>query len=225
MSWDEKPLQIETEAGPLSADLTLPDRACALLVLAHGAGAGYRHANMVAISGALAQNGVASLRFNFPFTEQGRRRVDPQALATRTIADAWAAARALDLDLPGFLGGHSYGGRMASHAVLDHGLTPCGLVFCAFPLHPAGNPGTQRAQHLARLSCPMLFLSGTRDALATPSLLSGCVAELGSRARLHWLEDADHGYRVRKRVRKDPRGVFEEMGETVRRFVLAASRP
>ena len=222
MSWAERPLLIQTDAGPLSADLTLPDGACALLVLAHGAGAGYRHANMLAISTALAHNGIASLRFNFPFTEQGRRRVDGPAVATRAVADAWSAGMGLDLGLPGFLGGHSFGGRMASHAVLEHGLTPRGLVFCAFPLHPAGKPGTDRAQHLARLCCPLLFLSGTRDALASPALLSDCVAALGPGAHLHWLEDADHGYRVRKRQRTDPRSVFEEMGEEVRRFVLSA---
>lgn len=222
MSWGERPLLIQSESGALSADLTLPEGAEALLLLAHGAGAGYRHANMVAISTALAERGVASLRFNFPFTEQGRRRVDSHAVATRAIADAWSAMQALDLKLPGFLGGHSFGGRMASHAVLEHGLAPRGLVFCAFPLHPPAKPATDRAQHLARLTCPMLFLSGTRDALATPALLRGCVSALGTRARLHWLEDADHGYRVRKRMRTESRSVFDEMGDAIRRFLQAA---
>lgn len=195
----------------LSADLDRPDDPFALLVLAHGAGAGYRHASMVAIGDALGRRGVATLRFNFPFTETGRRRVDAQPVSIASVLAAVDAARAAEPDLPLFLGGHSYGGRMASHAAAAHEVPVKGLVFCSFPLHPPKKPGTARAAHLADVRQPMLFLSGTRDDLADRALLEGVVAALGRRARLHWLDTADHGYRVLKRTRQVPEDVFDEL--------------
>jgi predicted alpha/beta-hydrolase family hydrolase len=214
-----EPLVVDGPTGPLSADLTRPARIRAALVLAHGAGAGYRHATMMALSEALAEVDVATLRFNFPFTEAGRRRVDAPAVAMEAIVAAAGllAARCAGVEL--CVGGHSFGGRMASHALADGLVDARALICTSFPLHPANRPGIERAAHLARVDVPMLFVSGTRDALAERDLLTGVVDGLGDRATLHWLEDADHGYRARKRVRRDPRPVFRELAEAVAAFL------
>jgi predicted alpha/beta-hydrolase family hydrolase len=196
-----------------------PDDAVAALVLAHGAGAGMRHASLEAIAAAFAQHGIATLRFDFPFMAEGRQRVDPLAVATAAIAAAFRAA-AERTALPIWIGGHSFGGRMASHAVLDQNVPAQGLVFCSFPLHMPRKPDTKRAQHLAAIRLPMLFLSGTRDELAERALLDPLVASLPN-AKLHWLDTADHGYRVQKRQRKDAEGVFDEMGRVARGFIDA----
>lgn len=194
-----------------------PDDARAALVLAHGAGAGMTHRNMQSIADALERQGVATLRFDFPFIEAGRKRVDARDVATAAIEAAAAEARRRTA-LPVWLGGHSFGGRMATHAVLDRALTPAGLILCSFPLHPAGRPSTDRAAHLASIDVPMLFLSGTRDALAQPALLEPLAAGL-RRAELHWLDTADHGYRVLKRSRAAAEDVFDEMARVARDFV------
>jgi len=196
-----------------------PSDAVAALVLAHGAGAGMRHASMEAIAAALAQHGIATLRFDFPFMAAGRSRVDPPAVATAAIAAAFRAA-AERTALPIWLGGHSFGGRMASHAVLDHNVPAKGLVFCSFPLHMPRKPDTKRALHLGAIRLPMLFLSGTRDELAERALLEPLVAALPS-AKLHWLDTADHGYRLQKRQRASAEGVFDEMGRVARAFIAA----
>jgi uncharacterized protein len=217
-----EPLSIAGPAGPLSAELTLPPEPRAVLVLAHGAGAGYRHASLIAISDALAVLQVATLRFNFPFIEAGRRRVDHPAVAIAATADAVDVARARLPELPLYAGGHSFGGRMATHAAADGAIAPRGLVLMSFPLHPAGRPDDRRAAHLTGIGMPMLFLSGTRDALAEPELLTAVIDRLRrqhAEVRLHWLDDADHGYRVRKRVRRDPRPVFQEMAQEIADFV------
>jgi predicted alpha/beta-hydrolase family hydrolase len=168
-----------------------------------------RHRSMQAIADAFERRGIATLRFEFPFMEAGRSRVDTPAVATARVAEAFALARQRTA-LPVWLGGHSFGGRMASHAVVDRDLAPAGLIFCSFPLHPQGKPSTARAAHLAAIARPMLFLSGTRDALAHPALL-GAVVESLPDARIHWLETADHGYAVLKRSRATPENVFDEM--------------
>ncbi len=205
--------------GRLSAELIRPEDAYALLVLAHGAGADYQHANMTGIAGALAAQGVATLRFNFPFMEQGRRRVDSRAVSVETIGRAVSLAAEAAPGLPLFLGGHSFGGRMASHAVVDMALPVAGLVFCSFPLHPPNKPGTARAEHLSSVAIPMLFVSGTRDALAQPDLLTAVVEGLGSRASLHWLETADHSYRSLKRTRSLELDVFDELAAEAAGFL------
>jgi hypothetical protein len=196
-----------------------PNDAVAALVLAHGAGAGMTHASLQAIADAFERRGIATLRFDFPFIAAGRSRVDPPAVATGAIAAAFAAA-VERTKLPIWVGGHSFGGRMASHAVLDRALPAAGLIFCSFPLHMPGKPDTKRAQHLTRIRQPMLFLSGTRDALAEPKLLEGLVASLPT-AALHWLATADHGYRVLKRQRARADSVFDEMAEAARAFIDA----
>jgi hypothetical protein len=196
-----------------------PNDAVAALVLAHGAGAGMKHSSMQAIADAFERRGIATLRFDFPYMAAGRNRVDSPAVATEVIAEAFAAARERT-KLPLWLGGHSFGGRMASHAIVDRAVPAAGLIFCSFPLHMPGKPDTKRAQHLARIEQPMLFLSGTRDDLAEPKLLEPLVASLKN-AHLHWLETADHGYRVLKRSRTRTDSVFDEMGEAARTFIDA----
>jgi predicted alpha/beta-hydrolase family hydrolase len=198
-----------------------PDAPVAALVLAHGAGAGMRHRSMQALADAFERRGIATLRFEFPFMEAGRNRVDPPAVATACIAEAVAVARERTV-LPLWLGGHSFGGRMASHAVLERQLAPAGLVFCSFPLHPPHKPSSARAAHLGALELPMLFLSGTRDALADATLLAAVVASLPT-AKLHWLATADHGYAVLKRSRATAESVFDEMARVARAFIDAAS--
>jgi len=147
----------------------------------------------------------------------GRNRVDSPAVATEAIAAAFAAA-AERTTLPIWVGGHSFGGRMASHAVVDRAVPAAGLIFCSFPLHMPGKPDTKRAQHLQAIRQPMLFLSGTRDDLAERQLLEPLVAGLPN-ATLHWLETADHGYRVLKRTRTRADSVFDEMAEAARAFI------
>ena len=194
-----------------------PDDAVVALVLAHGAGAGMTHASMQAIATAFERRRIATLRFDFPYMAQGRKRVDAPAVATAAIADAFAAAEQRT-KLPIWLGGHSFGGRMASHAVIERGVPAAGLIFCSFPLHMPGKPDTKRAAHLPAIKQPMLFLSGTRDDLAERDLLEPLVASLPN-AKLHWLETADHGYRVLKRQRVRTDSVFDEMAEVAQAFV------
>ena len=194
-----------------------PDDAIVALVLAHGAGAGMTHASMQAIATAFERRRIATLRFDFPYMAEGRKRVDSPAVATAAIVDAVAAAQQRT-KLPIWLGGHSFGGRMASHAVAERGVPAAGLIFCSFPLHMPGKPDTKRAQHLASIKQPMLFLSGTRDALAERALLEPLVAALPN-ATLHWLETADHGYRVLKRQRARSDSVFDEMADVAHSFV------
>jgi predicted alpha/beta-hydrolase family hydrolase len=208
--------------GPLTVLWQCPADAVAALVLAHGAGAGMRHASMQAIADAFERRGIASLRFDFPYMAAGRSRVDPPDVATRAIAEAYEAVAART-GLPIWLGGHSFGGRMASHAVVDRELPAAGLIFCSFPLHMPGKPDTKRAQHLRAIRQPMLFLSGTRDELAQRELLEPVVRSLPA-AKLHWLDTADHGYRVLKRSRKRTDSVFDEMAEAVRAFVDTPGR-
>ena len=194
-----------------------PDDAIAALVLAHGAGAGMRHRHMQAIADAFGRQGIATLRFDFPFIVAGRSRVDPPDIAVESIAGAFRGASERT-NLPLWLGGHSFGGRMASHAIVDRELPAAGLVFCSFPLHMPGKPAITRAAHLAAIAKPMLFLSGTRDELAERELLEPLVRSLPN-AKLHWLDTADHGYRVLKRTRASPESVFDEMARVARAFI------
>jgi predicted alpha/beta-hydrolase family hydrolase len=194
-----------------------PDDAVAALVLAHGAGAGMRHRHMQALADAFGRVGIATLRFDFPFIEAGRKHVDSQSVATASIAAAYESAVARTR-LPVWLGGHSFGGRMASHAVLDRQLTPRGLIFCSFPLHAPGKQGIERARHLAQTRLPMLFLSGTRDTFAERELLEPLVAGL-ARGVLHFLDTADHGFHTLKRQRRIEADVYDEAAHAARAFV------
>jgi predicted alpha/beta-hydrolase family hydrolase len=194
-----------------------PDDAVAALVLGHGAGAGLAHRNMQSIADAFERSGVATLRFDFPFIEAGRKRVDSPQVTTARIAEALAEA-SRRTTLPLWLGGLAGGGRRPAPAVVPRGPAPAGLVFCSFPLHAPGKPSTSRAQHLAEIRRPMLFLSGTRDVFADRALLEAVVAGLPA-AELHWLDTADHGYRVLKRARRSSEDVFDEMARVARDFV------
>ena len=188
----------------------------ATLVFGHGAGADMRHANMQSIADAFAAVGISTLRFNFPFKEAGKSRVDSKAVSTATIEAALAFARERYAG-PYCLGGHSFGGRMASHAVVDRGLEVTGLIFGSFPLHPAGKPSVARAEHLDQIRAPMLFLSGTRDALAQSELLTQVTQRLG--ATLCWLDTGDHGYKILKRSRARQDDIFSEMASHARAFI------
>jgi predicted alpha/beta-hydrolase family hydrolase len=200
------------EAGEVSALLLAPERPSAFYVLAHGAGAGMRHAFMEAIAQRLAARGIATLRYQFLYAERGGRRIDPEPLLLATVRAAVAAGREAAGGLPLLAGGKSMGGRMTSRAAAAAPLEGVrGLVFLGFPLHPAGQPGVSRADHLARVDLPMLFLQGTRDALADLTLLRPIVERLGKRATLRVIEHADHGFHVLKRSGRTDEQVLDEL--------------
>ncbi|HEY6132533.1 MAG TPA: alpha/beta family hydrolase [Rubrivivax sp.] len=190
---------IDAESS-VSALLCVPDKAWAGYVLAHGAGAGMAHSFMANLAGGLAAQGIATLRYQFPYMEQGSKRPDVPKVAHAAVRAAVAEATRRLPGLPLFAGGKSFGGRMTSQA---QALSPLpgvrGLVFVGFPLHPAGKPSDDRAKHLADVHCPMLFLQGTRDELAALELLQPLVQRLGERATLALFEDADHAFHVRAR--------------------------
>jgi predicted alpha/beta-hydrolase family hydrolase len=184
-------------------------RAC--YVFAHGAGAGMTHASMEAIAAGLAERGIASLRYQFPYMEKGSKRPDPPAVAHAAVRAAVTEAARCYPALPLIAGGKSFGGRMTSQAQALQALPGVrGLAFLGFPLHPAGKPSSDRAKHLAEVKIPMLFLQGTRDALAELNLLKPVVKGLGSRATLHWLEAADHSFHVLKSSGRNDRAVMDE---------------
>ena len=215
---DAQPITIPIlGAESVSGLWTAPPEPTACLALAHGAGAGMNHRSMAAIAEGLAERGVASLRFQFPYMERGGKRVDPPAVAHAAVRGAAAEARRRAGALPLFAGGKSFGGRMTSQA---QALAPLegvrGLVFFAFPLHPAGKPSVERAAHLSAVTIPMLFLQGTKDALAELDLLQRTVAGLGDRASLKLVDDADHSFHApAKTGRKDAEVLAEFLDTTV----------
>ena len=201
-----KPVSIAvSEAMRVSGVLQTPLRARACYVLAHGAGAGMDHPFMVAVAGGLAQRGIATMRYQFPYMERGVRRPDPPQLAHATIRAAVAAALDLLPGLPLIAGGKSFGGRMTSQAQAKASLEGVrGLAFLGFPLHPVGRPSQDRVEHLFDIQIPMLFLQGTRDKLASLDQLESLCEKLGKRATLRLFVDADHSFHVPARTgRKD----------------------
>lgn len=199
--------------------LRRPEHAFCLYALAHGAGAGMRHPFLEALAEALAAEGVATLRYEFPYMEEGRRRIDPAPALHARVREAVAAGA--EERLPLFAGGKSMGGRMTSQAqALEPLAGVLGLAFVGFPLHPAGRPGTARADHLREVRVPMLFLQGTRDDLADLSLLRPVLDAL-PRATLHVVDDADHSFHVR---RKSGRSDREAIAELARTFAQWAQR-
>lgn len=213
-------LSLDSEAGALSATMIDAPGATHALLLAHGAGADHRHSHMDALAEAFAVEGISTLRFNFPFKQQGRNRVDSKAVSVDCIATAadWLQQHS---DLPLLLGGHSFGGRMATHAVAEGRVDCEALILCSFPLHPAGKPSTDRAQHLKQLTQPVLFLSGTRDKLATRTLLDEEVKTLGKRATVHWLDTGDHSFKILKRSRQSSIDIYTEAATAARTFLDA----
>jgi predicted alpha/beta-hydrolase family hydrolase len=195
-------ITLEVEgAGEVSALLMRPERARACYVFAHGAGAGMAHPFMTACAENLAELGIATLRYQFPYMERRSRRPDAPALCHATVRAAVRCANELEPALPLVAGGRSFGGRMTSQA---QALAPLpnvrGLAFLGFPLHPAKKPSNARAKHLSDVTVPMLFLQGTRDELASLDLLQLLVNELGSRATLHLEQDANHSFHVPART-------------------------
>ena len=213
-------LQIDP-ATEVSALWDKPRGAKAVLVLAHGAGAGMTHKHMAATAEGLAERGIAVLRFNFAYMERDSKRPDNPPLAHAAIRAAVAQGKKLAGDLPLFAGGRSFGARMTSQAqAIDPLPGVRGLVYFAWPLHLAGKPGADRAEHLAALRIPMLFLQGTADALAETKLLKPVIAKLGKRASLHLVEQADHSFHVpAKSGRRDP-DVMSEILDVARDWML-----
>ena len=202
-------------SGEVSALLLHPEKARRLLVLAHGAGAGMRHPFLEKLSGELAGVGVATLRYQFPYMEQRRRIPDSPAVLTATVAAAVRAASEAAPGLPLFAGGKSMGGRMTSHAAAQSLLDGVrGLVFYGYPLRPPSRPGTSRADHLPKVSVPMLFLQGTRDTFADLKLLRPICEKLEPRATLHVIDNADHSFHMPKSSGRSDAEVLKELVET-----------
>jgi len=211
----ERRLQVAKNVE-VSALLTSPARPRALYVMAHGAGAGMRHAFMESIAQRLAARGVATLRYQFPYVEQGSRRIDPEPLLLDTVRAAVAMGSEAAGGVPLIAGGKSMGGRMTSRAAAAAPLAGvAGLAFLGFPLHPAGQPGISRAEHLLHVALPMLFLQGTRDTLAELPLLRPVLDKLGARARLHVVEHADHMFHVLKKSGRTDEQVLDELADTI----------
>src|SRR5215467_12275014 len=212
---DAKPLTIDVDAAHrVSALWTAPPRPRAALLLAHGVGAGMAHPFMADVAAGLSARGIATLRYQFPYMEQGARRPDRPALAQATVRAAVAAAGERAPDLALIAGGKSFGGRMTSQAQAALPLPRVrGLAFLGFPLHPAGKPAAadDRAQHLFAVEVPMLFLQGTRDALAELALIRDLAERLGARASLQLFEDADHSFHVPARSGRKSADVMNEM--------------
>jgi predicted alpha/beta-hydrolase family hydrolase len=204
----------------VSGLLLAPAGARACYVLAHGAGAGMTHPFMAAVANGLAERGVATLRYQFPYMEQRSKRPDPPKVAHAAVRAAVSEASRLVADVTLFAGGKSFGGRMTSQA---QALSPLpgvrGLVFLGFPLHPAGQPSTERAKHLFDVQIPMLFLQGTRDSLADLALVESLCKDLGARAALKVFQEADHSFHVPARTgRRDP-DVLVELLDALARWV------
>jgi predicted alpha/beta-hydrolase family hydrolase len=195
----------------VSALLIRPPQARACYVFAHGAGAGMAHSSMQTIAAGLAARGIATLRYQFPYMEKAGKRPDPLAVAHAAVRAAVDEAARRCPAMPLIAGGKSFGGRMTSQA---QALSPLpgvgGLAFLGFPLHPSGKPSSDRARHLADVKLPMLFLQGTRDALAELRLLEPVINGLGSRATLHLLDGADHSFHVLKRSGRTDSEVMSE---------------
>ncbi len=209
-----EPMTIEGEESGIAVSglLQAPRGSRACLVLAHGAGAGMQHPFMATVAAGLAERGIASLRYQFPYMERGSKRPDPPRVAQATVrAAVTAAAHALP-ELPLIAGGKSFGGRMTSQAQAAAPLPHVrGLAFLGFPLHPPDRPSTDRAAHLSEVKIPMLFLQGTRDAFATLERLRPVCAALGGRATLKLVDDADHSFHVPARTGRKDADVLNEV--------------
>ncbi len=200
---------VNEKAGAVSGLLIKPSDARGLLLLAHGAGAGMRHRFMEDLAAKLAQRGVATLRYQFPYMEKRTKRPDSEGVLTDTVRAAVTAAKKQAGDLPLFAGGKSMGGRMTSLAAAKAPLDGVrGLIFFGFPLHAAGRPGAERGQHLEDVTVPLLFLQGSRDALAELKLLKPLCAKLGKRAELFIVNGGDHSFHMLKSAGKSDEEVL-----------------
>lgn len=190
-------LDISPEIGAVSTAFVIPDDPIAIMTLAHGAGAGMHHSFMVSLADELRNQGIATLRFNFPFAENKKGRPDFPAVAHKVIEKALEYASETHRDLPLFLSGKSFGGRMSSQFLATHNTDVRGIIFYGFPLHPPKKPSTERADHLKKIQQPMLFLQGTKDQLAEWGLIENVCASLTT-ATLKQLEGADHAFKKGK---------------------------
>jgi len=221
-------LQIDVgeRIGKVSGILLRPPDAWAGFVLAHGAGAGMRHPFMEGIAAALAERGMATLRYQFPYMEADARRPDPPGVLEATVRVAVDVAREFAPGLPLVAGGKSLGGRMTSNAQAHRPLPGVsGLVFLGFPLHPPKQPGENRADHLRAVELPLLFLQGTRDALAELDLITAVCHRLGAKATLHVVDGADHSFAVLKRSGRSDGEVMDELVDTVVGWCRAVMSP
>ena len=219
-----EPVSIAGKDLHVSGLLLAPPDARACYVLAHGAGAGMAHPFMQAIAAGFAARGIATLRYQFPSMEAGRKRTDPPAIAHAAVRAAVAEAQRRFPKVPLFAGGKSFGGRMTSQAQAVSPLPGVrGLVFLGFPLHPANKPSSERAKHLADVTVPMLFLQGTRDALAELDQLKPVCKALGARATLRLFEHADHSFHVPARSGNDA-AVRAEVLDAAAQWISAIGR-
>lgn len=210
-------IEISDSIGSVSAEIISQERMELLFVFAHGAGAGMNHPFMADLSRAMAARGMGTLRYNFPYMERGNKRPDPPAIAEKAVKSAITKARKLFPDLPILAGGKSFGGRMTSQALAKEMDLPVkGIIFVGFPLHPAGNPSTERALHLQEIAQPMLFLQGTRDALANITLIESVCKGL-PRASLHKFDGADHSFKAGKQ------DLIPALAETIREWARKAT--
>jgi predicted alpha/beta-hydrolase family hydrolase len=220
---DATPVSIRVDdERTVSGLLIRPKGARAVYVLAHGAGAGMKHPFLAKFASLLSERGIATLRYQFPYMEAGSRRPDSPKLAEATVRAA--VSEAAKLKLPIVAGGKSFGGRMTSQAEAHGAMGVVGLAFLGFPLHPPGAPSTTRADHLAGVQVPMLFLQGTKDEFADLDLLRPVVEKLGKRATLHLIPEANHSFHVpASSGRKDPE-VMGELADLVAGFADKATR-
>jgi uncharacterized protein len=191
-------LKISPSVGVVSAECIIPEKSKYIMTLAHGAGAGMHHSFMVTLAQLLSEQAISTLRFNFPFAENKKGRPDTPAIAHQTIEAAIAKAQKLFPELPLFVAGKSFGGRMSSQYLSAHPHTEVkGIVFYGFPLHPPGKPSIDRAEHLKEVKTPMLFLQGTKDELATWNLIESVCSSL-KQATLVKIEGANHAFKAGK---------------------------
>ncbi len=208
------------EKGEVSSILIRPDNAKWILILGHGSGTNMQSSTLQTISERLADIDIATFRYQFPYMERGGGGRESEAVALQTVRSAAAAAYQAAPELSILVGGHSYSGRMSSMSVAKAPIEHVkGLVFFAFPLHPSGKEGTERAEHLSDVTIPMLFLSGTRDKLAKLELLEPVCERLGDKVTLHLIDTADHGFKTLKRSRKSDEDVFVEMARVLREWL------
>ena len=218
MTGPEESLRIDTLKGAVSAMYARPPSPFATIVVAHGAGAGMDHHFLVGFSRACVDEGLATMRFNFPYIESGRRSPDTEAVLRDSWSAASEAAWARRKREPVWASGKSLGGRIASMCAADTEIRPAGLVFLGYPLHPPGKPERIRDEHLYRIEVPMLFLQGTSDPFASPDLLGRIVKKLGGRATLVPFEGAGHSFEVRGRKR-DPREIGASLAPHAAAFI------
>jgi predicted alpha/beta-hydrolase family hydrolase len=218
MATAEETLRLETVKGPISAVYARPRSPFATIVVAHGAGAGLDHPFLVGFAHACLEEGMAAMRFNFPYIQSGRRSPDAEGVLRDAWRVAFEAASARAAGAPVWASGKSLGGRIASMAAADGDIDPAGLVFLGYPLHPPGKPERIRDEHLYRIDAPMLFLQGTSDPFASPELLQRVVAKLGARATLVPFDGGGHSFEIRG-SKRDPREVGASLAPHAAAFI------